>query len=105
MSEPTTYQRVESVFCCLHLLMEIRDTRVNYILRMGVSVDIVFYWFITFTCNLYWLEIQSLLAIKAHDLRVIISRVFKIKFDELLKDLTNKQVSDKVIAYNSHISQ
>jgi hypothetical protein len=56
--------------------------------------------FITFTCNPNWPEIQRLLArdnLKAHDRPDLIARVFKIKFNELLKDLTKKHVLGKVI--------
>ncbi|GAU49129.1 hypothetical protein TSUD_376720 [Trifolium subterraneum] len=58
--------------------------------------------FITFTCNPNWPEIKRLLAkqnLKAHDRPDIISRVFKIKFNELLKYLTKKHVLGQVIAY------
>ncbi|GAU22594.1 hypothetical protein TSUD_134940 [Trifolium subterraneum] len=58
--------------------------------------------FITFTCNPNWPEITRLLSkqnLKAHDRPNIITRVFKIKFNELLKDLTKKHVLGKVMAY------
>ncbi|KAI5393542.1 hypothetical protein KIW84_060604 [Lathyrus oleraceus] len=58
--------------------------------------------FITFTCNPNWPEIQRLLGsvhLKASDRPDIISRVFKIKFDELLSDLTKKSLLGKVLAY------
>jgi hypothetical protein len=57
--------------------------------------------FIIFTCNPNWPEIQRLLAkqnLKAHDRPDIIARVFKIKLNELLKDLTKKHVLGKVVA-------
>ncbi|KAI5407486.1 hypothetical protein KIW84_053660 [Lathyrus oleraceus] len=57
--------------------------------------------FITFTCNPNWPEIQRLLGsvhLKASDLPDIISRVFKMKFDELLSDLTKKSLLGKVLA-------
>ncbi|KAI5404812.1 hypothetical protein KIW84_051829 [Lathyrus oleraceus] len=58
--------------------------------------------FITFTCNPNWPEIQRLLGfdhLKASDRPDIISRVFKMKFDELLSDLTKKSLLGKVLAY------
>jgi hypothetical protein len=57
--------------------------------------------FITFTCNPNWPEIQRLVSkqnLKAHDRPDIITRVFKIKLTELLKDLTKKHVLGKVVA-------
>ncbi|KAI5424717.1 hypothetical protein KIW84_030777 [Lathyrus oleraceus] len=58
--------------------------------------------FITFTCNPNWPEIQRLVAknnLNSQDRPDIISRVFKIKFDELLCDLTKKHVLGRVVAY------
>jgi hypothetical protein len=60
--------------------------------------------FITFTCNPNWPEIQRLLTPlcqKAHDRPDIISRVFKLKFDQLLTDLTKKGMLGKVLACKS----
>jgi hypothetical protein len=60
--------------------------------------------FITFTCNPNWPEIRRLLAnknLKPQDRPDIISRVFKIKFDELMRDLTKRHVLGKVIACKS----
>jgi len=57
--------------------------------------------FITFTCNPNWPEIQRFVGpknLKAHDRPDIIARVFKIKFDQLLKDLTKNHILGKVIA-------
>ncbi|CAK8571113.1 unnamed protein product [Lathyrus sativus] len=58
--------------------------------------------FITFTCNPNWPEIQRVLTplhLKAQDRPDVISRIFKIKFDQLLSDLTKKGVLGKVLAY------
>ncbi|XP_058741448.1 uncharacterized protein LOC131613826 [Vicia villosa] len=58
--------------------------------------------FITFTCNPNWPEIQRVLGplqLKPQDRSDIISRIFKIKFDQLLADLTKKGVLGKVLAY------
>ncbi|KAI5402012.1 hypothetical protein KIW84_066465 [Lathyrus oleraceus] len=58
--------------------------------------------FITFTCNPNWPEIQRLVAknnLNSQDRPNIIFRVFKIKFDELLCDLTKKHVLGRVVAY------
>jgi hypothetical protein len=60
--------------------------------------------FITFTYNPNWPEITRLLCkqnLKPHDRSNIITRVFKIKFNELLKDLTKKHVFGKVVARKS----
>jgi hypothetical protein len=57
--------------------------------------------FITFTCNPTWPEITRELKknnLRPQDRPDIISRVFKIKFDELMKDLTKKHVLGKVLA-------
>ncbi|XP_058774276.1 uncharacterized protein LOC131648518 [Vicia villosa] len=58
--------------------------------------------FITFTCNPNWPEIQRYVRqsnLKPADHPDIICRVFKMKFDELLSDLTKKSVMGKVLAY------
>ncbi|XP_058776863.1 uncharacterized protein LOC131651212 [Vicia villosa] len=58
--------------------------------------------FITFTCNPKWPEIKRVtdkIKLYPHDRPDIISRVFKIKLDELLSDLTKKHVLGRVIAY------
>jgi len=60
--------------------------------------------FITFTCNPTWPEITRELAknnLKPQDRPDIITRVFKIKFDELMKDLTKRHVLGKVLARKS----
>jgi hypothetical protein len=57
--------------------------------------------FITFTCNPNCPEISRELAknnLKAVDRPDIITKVFKIKFDHLMKDLTKKHVLGKVLA-------
>jgi len=57
--------------------------------------------FITFTCNPNRPEITRELGkhnLKPQDRPYIISRVFKIKFDELMKDLTKKHTLGKVLA-------
>ncbi|XP_058784726.1 uncharacterized protein LOC131659570 [Vicia villosa] len=49
--------------------------------------------FITFTCNPNWPELQRVLAsnnLKPSDRPDLITRIFKMKFDELLSDLTKK---------------
>ncbi|MCH86997.1 helicase-like protein, partial [Trifolium medium] len=58
--------------------------------------------FITFTCNPNWPEIVRLVSkthLKPHDRPDIIARVFKIKLDELMKDLTKKHILGRVVAY------
>jgi len=57
--------------------------------------------FITFTYNPNWPEIQRFCGpkhLKPHGKQDIIARVFKIKFNELLNDLTKNHVLGKVIA-------
>ncbi|XP_058726554.1 uncharacterized protein LOC131597913 [Vicia villosa] len=51
--------------------------------------------FVTFTCNPAWPEIQRALAgtsLKPHDRPDLITKVFKIKFDELMDDITKRHV-------------
>ncbi|WJX28192.1 DNA helicase [Trifolium repens] len=58
--------------------------------------------FITFTCNPNWPEIQRELLkdnLKSQDRPDIITRIFKIKFEALMKDLTRKHILGKVLAY------
>ncbi|KAI5392022.1 hypothetical protein KIW84_076711 [Lathyrus oleraceus] len=57
--------------------------------------------FITFTCNPNWPEIQRVLGsinLKAADHPDLISRIFRMKFDELLYNLTKKNVMGKVLS-------
>ncbi|KAF1881881.1 hypothetical protein Lal_00038523 [Lupinus albus] len=58
--------------------------------------------FLTMTCNPNWPEIVRILkpiGLKPHDRPDIISRVFKMKFEELLHDLKKRHVLGKVLAY------
>ncbi|XP_058756263.1 uncharacterized protein LOC131629499 [Vicia villosa] len=58
--------------------------------------------FVTFTCNPNWPEIKRALSgtgLQPHDRPDIISKVFKIKFDTLMDDITKHHVVEKVIAY------
>jgi hypothetical protein len=57
--------------------------------------------FITFTCNPNWPEIQRELLkdnLKSQDRPDIITRIFKLKFEALLQDLTKKHMLGKVLA-------
>ncbi|MCI23078.1 helicase-like protein, partial [Trifolium medium] len=69
---------------------------------MAISASVGFPdLFITFTCNPNWPEILRLLSkthLKPQDRPDIIARVFKIKLDELMRDLTKKHVLGKVVA-------
>jgi hypothetical protein len=61
--------------------------------------------FITFTCNPTWPEITRELVkknLKSQDRPDIVSKVFKIKFDELMIDLTKKHILGKVLACESN---
>lgn len=63
--------------------------------------------FLTFTCNPNWHEIQRVLTplhLKSQDIQDVISRIFKIKFDQLLSDLTKKGVLGKVFACKLYLS-
>ena len=58
------------------------------------------YLFATFTCNPKWPEISRILKtskLSPSDWPNIIARVFRIKFDELLSNLTKKHVLGRVI--------
>ncbi|XP_058755824.1 uncharacterized protein LOC131629044 [Vicia villosa] len=58
--------------------------------------------FVTFTCNPNWPEIKRALSgtgLQPNDRPDIISKVFKIKFDTLMDDITKHHVVGKVIAY------
>ncbi|KAG5133792.1 hypothetical protein JHK82_024980 [Glycine max] len=60
--------------------------------------------FITLTCNPNWPEIHRLqnpLNLKAADRPDIISRVFKLKYEQMLMDLTKNHMLGKVIAYET----
>jgi hypothetical protein len=62
--------------------------------------------FITFTCNPNWPEIQRELAkdrLQSHDRPDIISRVFKMKLDALMKDITRKHILGKVLACDFYL--
>ena len=57
--------------------------------------------FITLTCNPNWPEIHRLLNplnLKAADRPDIISRVFKLKYEQMLMDLAKNHMLGKVIA-------
>ncbi|KAH1053373.1 hypothetical protein AAZX31_08G266500 [Glycine max] len=58
--------------------------------------------FITLTCNPNWLEIRRLLSplnLKPTDRPDIVSRIFILKYEQMLSDLTNGQLLGKVVAY------
>ncbi|KAL2963053.1 hypothetical protein AAZX31_17G179600 [Glycine max] len=58
--------------------------------------------FITFTCNPNWPEIHRLLTplnLTAIDKPEIISRIFKLKYEHMLSDLTKNHLLGKVVAY------
>ena len=57
--------------------------------------------FITLTCNPNWLEIRRLLSplnLKPIDRLDIVSRIFRLKYEQMLSDLTKGQLLGKVIA-------
>ncbi|XP_058726317.1 uncharacterized protein LOC131597650 [Vicia villosa] len=63
--------------------------------------------FVTFTCNPNWPEIKRALSgtgLQPHDRPDIISKVFKIKFDTLMDDITKHHVIRKVIACYDRIT-
>jgi hypothetical protein len=56
--------------------------------------------FLTLTCNPNWLEIQRVVQpfhLRVEDRPDIVSRVFKLKFDQLMKDLKKNHVFGKII--------
>ena len=62
--------------------------------------------FITFTCNPKWPEISRFLqkrGLKTEDRPDILTRVFKIKLDSLLKDIKEKRIFGSVKAGINHI--
>ena len=57
--------------------------------------------FITLTCNPNWPKIHRLLAplnLKLADRPDIVSRVFKLKYEEMLSDLTKNHLLGKAVA-------
>lgn len=58
--------------------------------------------FVTITCNPHWVEIiNSLLPHQTYSDRPdIVVRVFKLKFEEFLRDLTERHVLGQVVAYS-----
>ena len=56
--------------------------------------------FVTFTCNPKWLEIveELLPGQQAEDRPDIAARVFKMKLDELIKDIDQRKIFGKVAA-------
>ena len=61
--------------------------------------------FVTFTCNPKWSEITSLLrdlSLTTSDRPDIVSRIFRIKFEELLEDLTKKDLLGRAVACRYH---
>jgi hypothetical protein len=63
--------------------------------------------FITFTCNPTWPEITRELQknnLQPQDRPDLITKVFKIKFDELMKDLTKRHILGKVLACKEYYS-
>ncbi|KAG5040048.1 hypothetical protein JHK82_012188 [Glycine max] len=62
--------------------------------------------FITFTCNPNWLEIHRLLTplnLTAIDRPKIISRIFKLKYEQMLSHLTKNHLLGKVVAWLPHV--
>ncbi|KAL5177373.1 Replication protein A DNA-binding subunit C [Glycine soja] len=58
--------------------------------------------FITLTCNPNWPEIRRLLSplnLKLIDRLDIVSRIFRLKYEHMLSDLTKGQLLGKVVAY------
>ena len=59
--------------------------------------------FITLTCSPNWPEIRRLLTplnLKATNRLDILSRVFKLKYGQMLSDLTKNHLLEKVVACN-----
>ncbi|KAH1147779.1 hypothetical protein GYH30_042763 [Glycine max] len=63
--------------------------------------------FITLTCNPNWPEIRRLLSplnLKPTDRLDIVSRIFRLKYEQMLSDLTKGQLLGKVVACNKYPS-
>jgi hypothetical protein len=61
--------------------------------------------FITFTCNPKWPEITRYCekrGLTADDRPDIVARIFKIKLDSLMKDLTERHLLGKTVACKFH---
>jgi hypothetical protein len=61
--------------------------------------------FITFTCNPTWPEIQRECLkdnLQSHDRPDVVARIFKMKLDALMKDLTKRHVLGRVQACKCH---
>jgi len=61
--------------------------------------------FVTFTCNPKWPEITRLLSdlsLAASDRPNIVSRIFRIKFEQLLEDLTKKDLLGRAVGCRYH---
>ncbi|KAI5413211.1 hypothetical protein KIW84_057718, partial [Lathyrus oleraceus] len=85
-------------------MLEFEGSCINFIMmEMTIYSKVGFpYLFIVFTRNPNWPEIQRVLGplhLKHQDRPYIISRIFKLKFDQLLSDLTKKGVLGKDLAY------
>ncbi|KAH1035115.1 hypothetical protein GYH30_055197, partial [Glycine max] len=62
--------------------------------------------FITLTCNPNWPEIRRLLSplnLKMPDRPDIVSRIFRLKYEHMLSDLTKGQLLGKVVAYDPEL--
>ena len=58
--------------------------------------------FLTFTCNLYWPEIQrfvSTLNLTAQDWSDIVTRIFNLKLEQLMSNLKDKNFLRNVLAF------
>jgi len=73
---------------------------------MAICIYVGFpYLFLTFTCNPKWPEIRRILCnlnLTPSDRPDLISRVFRIKFDQLLTDLIKNHFLGKVIACKNY---
>ncbi|CAK8562823.1 unnamed protein product [Lathyrus sativus] len=73
-----------------------------YFYDMAISSKLGFLdLFVMFTFNPAWPKISSVLSnttLKSYDRLYIITKVLKIKFDELMKDITKHHVLGKVLA-------
>ncbi|KAL8140177.1 LOW QUALITY PROTEIN: hypothetical protein V2J09_006198 [Rumex salicifolius] len=92
---------LENVFICLHLLLEEYDPMYQDAMAICKSYghpDL----FLTFTCNSKWPEITRFVEkrrnLAPEDRPDIISKVFKIKLDELINDLKSGRIFGEVKA-------
>ncbi|KAK1389884.1 hypothetical protein POM88_018062 [Heracleum sosnowskyi] len=87
---------------CRDVVAEHKKRGLQHINSSGSQRNNTVNLFITFTCNPKWDEIQGAVQSSgSHDASVrpdLVARVFKMKFDAMMNDLTKKHVLGRVLA-------